>query len=185
MDKVRYISIDIETTGLIPRNHQILEFAAVAWADDGPIMEQPYFHRVIKPHGDIIGDPFALAMNMELIKKIAEGEGTPVGVAMQEFRGWLYDLGVRTDDPVNVIGQNFGKFDLQFLNKVSWPSCYFSHRIFDLSSITATRNSMPSGSTLGDIPELKGNPHEALFDARRALSHAQDFINWNTFNEIT
>ena len=55
----KYVSLDIETTGLNPENCQVLEIGAVI--DDGttPIEECPTFHCYVD-HGLILGEPFAV-----------------------------------------------------------------------------------------------------------------------------
>lgn len=73
---MKYISIDIETTGLEFSNCQILEFGAVIddlKKPDVDISDLPKFRAVILGEDNIIsGHPVALQMNAELIKEINE-----------------------------------------------------------------------------------------------------------------
>lgn len=77
----RYISLDIETTGLDPHQHNILEFGAVL--DDlsvqAPLDELPRFHAYVLPPSDVgyTGDPYALQMNAGILRVIAN-RGRPV-----------------------------------------------------------------------------------------------------------
>lgn len=68
---MRIISIDIETTGLNPNKSQILQIGAVIF-DTNTSTFQTYgtYNKVIF-HKEIYGDPFAIQMNSEIIKKIA------------------------------------------------------------------------------------------------------------------
>jgi DNA polymerase III epsilon subunit-like protein len=68
---MKYISIDIETTGLDPENDQILSVAAIIEDSNNPLPFQdiPKIHIAIKRES-ISGSMFAINMNRELIKKI-------------------------------------------------------------------------------------------------------------------
>lgn len=68
---MKYISIDIETTGLDPENCQILSIAAVIEDTQNikPLHELPYIHLGILRE-NISGSVFAINMNRELIKTI-------------------------------------------------------------------------------------------------------------------
>ena len=69
----KYVSIDIETTGLNPENCQVLEIGAVI--DDGttPIEDCPTFHCYVD-HGLILGEPFAVSMHPTILRRIATHE---------------------------------------------------------------------------------------------------------------
>jgi len=163
-----YCSIDIETTGLDPNKHQILEFAAVLWTCDD-IMQCPYFYNIIIPKGDIIGEPYALIMNMRILKAIIAGNGVSLVQNFGDFTHWLEYNGINPHKKAYVIGKNFGNFDLQFLNKIpDWPGSYFHHRILDVGSLYATRDGIPSTDYLPK-PPITEEPHYALHDARLDL----------------
>lgn len=172
----RYISVDIETTGLDPDRHQILEFAAVAWISHSPIEEQPYFQRIIDPGGDIVGEPRALVMNERVLWELRHNKGVHIDKCFFDFDQWLRkNLGVK--QKIHLVGQNVGSFDLQFLRKVNtWPSDLIHHRCFDVSTIFATGAGMESAYN-HERPLIEGNLHEALYDARIALYHAINFLN--------
>ena len=69
---MRYISIDIETTGLDPENCQVLSIGAVIedTNDIKPISDLPTFHGVVL-HNTIEGNPCSLNMNKDLIELIS------------------------------------------------------------------------------------------------------------------
>lgn len=177
-----YISIDIESTGLDADVHQILEFAAVLWVNDGPVEDQPYVNFVVDPRIEgekyIVGDPYALQMNHRLITKIVEGEGRAISFVMSRLKQLLHTYGISPENPIAIIGQNFGKMDFQFLRRVEdWPANYFSHRFFDVSTIAATRDGMQSAANILDIPDIEGDKHEALYDARVALHWVREYFD--------
>lgn len=68
---MRYISIDLETTGLDPENCQILTIGAVIEDTNNikPMEDLPTFHVAIL-HRRIEGSPYAINMNKEIIESI-------------------------------------------------------------------------------------------------------------------
>jgi len=70
---MKYISIDIETTGLDPENCQILSIGAVIedTLNQLPFEELPKFHAVIKRES-VYGSIFALNMNRDLIQAMKD-----------------------------------------------------------------------------------------------------------------
>lgn len=124
---MKYISIDLETTGLDARNNQILEFAAII--DDTECQlsydECPKFHRIIKePHDGFRGCAYALAMNVDLLKAIADQGPVPIGCViieqhhlLEQFTNWALDNGVNCK--FNAAGKNFAGFDMKFLEACS------------------------------------------------------------------
>lgn len=142
---MRYLSIDIETTGLDPTKHNILEVGAVL--DDlsviRPVESLPTFHcYVLPPDGDYIGDPFALHMNYEIIRNIAL-KADPfryykpyeVGVALAEFLCLNGYRGTHrtVDESVIAGGKNFSAFDRPFLMNLPGFKNHvkFKHRALD------------------------------------------------------
>lgn len=69
----KYVSIDIETSGLDPENCQILEFGAIVEDTEKKLSfdEIPKFKKVIY-HEEIKGNAFALNMNARLLKILAD-----------------------------------------------------------------------------------------------------------------
>lgn len=78
---MRYLALDIETTGLSPEHHHILQFGAVL--DDlkvqAPIEELPTFQAYVLPPSDFgyCGEPYALQMNAGILRTIATRPRTP------------------------------------------------------------------------------------------------------------
>lgn len=174
-----YLSIDIETTGLKPECHQVLEVAAVLdW--DRPLMDCPTFHMIVDP-GDIVGTPYALAMNAELLRAIADGDGVRPLTFTDRFHDWLMCNGVSPDNKVTLLGKNVASFDWQFLRRMpSFPTACVNYRFLDIGSLYATRDGIDGQSELADVLakdlDIPGKPHEALYDARVSLALAR--LKW-------
>lgn len=74
---MRYVSVDIETTGLDQERYSILSIGAIIEDTSKKLSfeEIPKFHVAIK-HPEIIGSLFALNMNKNLIEAIAQYQDT-------------------------------------------------------------------------------------------------------------
>jgi DNA polymerase III epsilon subunit-like protein len=189
---MKYVSIDIETTGLDPDKCDVLEVAAVV--DDLTchnrqscgVHELPSF-RYVFMRDSYRGDPYALSMHPKLFAEIAARRAGYESVRDQHttwynkpccfgdcFHGWLHTQRV---DPMafNVIGKNFANFDARFLRRIDCsPRFKWNYRIMDVASMFAlsTDEYLPSTGECceraGIYPadEIDGNKHDALFDAR-------------------
>lgn len=124
---MKYISIDIETTGLDPETCQIIEFAAIVNNDTD---EYPTFHRYIK-HPLYYGKPYALSMHPRIFKELAKGKGIWPGQLAFEFSMFLKENGF--DDRITVAGKNFAAFDVKFLEELrDWKKLIkIRHRVLD------------------------------------------------------
>ena len=139
-----YVSIDLETTGLNENYCQVLEFGAVIDDWHTPIEQLPRFHKYIRPH-DVIdgqpyiyGEPYALALNHKIISKLASNDPAMAADSCVEeklgwyFAAWLQEHGI---NPLHVTasGKNFAGFDSQFLKQVHEfnQHVHFKHRVID------------------------------------------------------
>lgn len=145
----KYISIDLETTGLDWETCQILSFGAVIEDRENrlPIKDLPRFHRIIR-RDKIVGEPFALHLNSDLIQIIKEGDHPDLineyeliehfwdflhlnGFDQREeseiFSGQIKIIGEKmiatknnqySSIKINVVGKNFNGFDKRFLEKI-------------------------------------------------------------------
>lgn len=70
---MKYVSIDIETTGLDPIKHKVLSIGAIIEDTENPLPYEdlPKFHVAIT-HNELSGSPFAINMNKELIEAIVQ-----------------------------------------------------------------------------------------------------------------
>lgn len=171
-----YLAIDIETTGLNPEKHQILEIGAVLYQPDKTIMECPTFRTLVE-HDEYRGSAFALSLNHKLLQEIADNGGeTPENAALA-LAAWLNKHLPYGQRLAHLLGKNVGSFDLQFLKRLPrWPEYRIHHRCLDVGSLWATSDGMKSQTeleaNLAEEYDIPGEPHEALYDARISLALA-------------
>lgn len=133
---MRFISVDIETTGLDPTTDQILEIAMI------DSETKSVFHCYLL-HDPIRGNPIALTMNAKIIERIAYKKEPflylgPAHIS-DNIESWAFDLGFKYDESVTYAGKNIGGFDIQFLKKLPYCSCIGSSlKIGNLKSKTRT-----------------------------------------------
>jgi len=137
---MKYVSIDIETTGLNPDACQILEFGAVIddLSNPKPLNELPSFHCYIDhmQFNMIRGEPYALSMHSEIFKRIAERDRDRYKFCTQDALGENFRNFVEYNKaymPITVAGKNFSGFDLRFLRRLpNWENLIkIHHRVID------------------------------------------------------
>jgi len=147
------LSIDIETTGLDPKQHQIIEFAAVYTDTLDPLRVRAEFRRLVS-HPMYIGEAVALAMNADIFREIDAAwkrrtEKWPVDIdksevvtleeLLREFCGWVN--GFRSGESrITLTGKNVGSFDLAFLRMIEGWDEYkkgmrIGHRCLDVGPL--------------------------------------------------
>ena len=133
---MKYVSLDIETTGLNPEINDILEIGAIVEDTNLklPKVQCPTFH-VYVDHDQVMGDIFALSLNANILKKILELRKEEDRALVKEdmvvtqFMEFLKDNGI---EKVIFAGKNFMGFDLQFLKKlINFEFLKFNHRELD------------------------------------------------------
>jgi oligoribonuclease len=149
-NKMRYVSIDIQTTGLNHKICDILQFAAVIDDIENPIPTDDLPKLVVYFLKDsYTGTPYALSMHSEIFKKIdkaqrEEIEENELGekfMDIQElpdvFHNFLSKNGFKTDSKnrihITVAGKNVSSFDVPFLNNKikDWNGVVMRHRAID------------------------------------------------------
>ena len=126
---MKYVSIDLETTGTDPATCQILEIGAVVQELGGEELDR---YSVILQYEQLTGSPYALWLNHELIKKISKGEGLRPDIAFRDFHTWIgghYGSGHTWEEEgreygsglLVVAGKNVAGFDIPFF-KHYYPS---------------------------------------------------------------
>jgi oligoribonuclease len=125
---MRYLSIDLETSGLDPDRCQILEFAAVL--EDTrhpqlPVAELPSL-RLAVHHPFIGGTVGALAINAALLQELSDARQKnelphdhcqPEEVLLR-FAAFLDEQGMSRKKALVAAGKNFATFDLPFLQRL-------------------------------------------------------------------
>jgi oligoribonuclease (3'-5' exoribonuclease) len=179
---MRYVCIDIETTGLDPVNDQILQFAAVIRDTDKmsePVEKSPRMVCYVE-HDRYQGQPYALALNSdilsELSKPVYKRKMTTIKAENLSQEFWLFLAGngyTQSENSKRVsftgAGKNFGTFDLQFLkNQKDWAKYLLvDSRVLDpaMLFIRPTDKKLPGlKNCLQRIGIEKEISHDALED---------------------
>lgn len=190
---MRYLSIDIETTGLDAEVHQIIEFGAIIEDTNDPksYENSPKFRRIVLSETRNYNfSSFAAKINADLIALISQIEGG-VKIVLENnenlsqawlktpelipsFKSWLVNNGFEENGSgvIEIIaaGKNFASFDKRFIEKLK-PEMFglkFHHRSLDPTAlfIHPTDIFPPSTDLCKERANLKGKvKHEALSDA--------------------
>lgn len=176
-----YTSIDIETTGRNPELHQVIEFAAIVEDTEKQLSFEkiPKFHFVVRPYGDIIGEPIALSMNKRIFDILGNPKSSSIPIIRPDglsrtFAQWIKTkvISKTIDNRLIVAGKNFGTFDKLFLENLSdWkenvPS--FHQRIIDpaIQYCDFTKDEMIPNTEecMKRAGLIQENAHNALYDA--------------------
>lgn len=135
---MKYVCIDIETTGLDRNNDQVLQFAAVIRDTDKmsePVTESPSMVCYVE-HERYQGQPYALALNSGILSELAKPiekrkmRTSKIEDLALSFYSFLVVNGYTPSENSKRVsftgaGKNFGTFDLQFLNNVPNWNKYF------------------------------------------------------------
>ena len=192
---MKYISIDIETTGLDPETCQVIQIGAVIedTLDPKPIEELPKFQCLVE-HAQISGSPFALNMNSEILAKLGELERgdrsdrseirkkyniLPLSLVARSIKMWLESNGFKAegDAPISisVAGKNFAGFDKPFLQKLpNWQGLIqIKQRVIDPAILFMDWSQDDSLPNLALCMKRAGTEGEVTHDA---LQDAIDVI---------
>lgn len=169
---MRYVAMDIETSGLDPERCQVLELAAVVEMDwKTPVRHLPTFRALVNT-GPITGEPTALAMNAELIREMAGAPKCDLDGAIIDLAGFLdlhfpdrHDRG----RGVTIAGKNFGAFDYAFLRRAkAWELIRPKHRFIDVGNLWWNPRTDPCLPSLTECRVSAGVPfrpeHSAVED---------------------
>lgn len=179
---MRYLSIDIEATGLSENAHMI-EFACIPFDTQFMRLEDSlartyYIHcpsfEDLKP----MMDPWVIEHNEKLIRK-AHIDGLLQSEFKRQFTTYLDSPDVRTyfsNNKIVLFGKSMSAIDLPFMNRdLGWEFMrrYFNHRQLDLSGVSYNLMDMgmlPFGSDSGtQLMKFLGMgevAHTALEDAK-------------------
>jgi hypothetical protein len=172
MSDYKYISFDIETAGLEPGKHTVLEFGAVLDDFETPVDELPTFPRLLD-HETIVGNPYALGMHVDsgILKELQNGEATQGGKVIDPedlgrgFAHFLYDQGFDGGEGLvgsvegavseytfTAAGKNVASFDIPHVRELPGFSEHiqFHHRVLDPGPMYYDPEK--DGDTVPDLP---------------------------------
>lgn len=132
---MKYISIDIETTGLDHYNCDILQIG-MAFEDtntDIPLVDLPNLELWID-HNELTFEPYALQMHERsgLLNQWQHANRVTMEEAMLDIETWLFSLGYELNDDKKfkfvVAGKNYNSFDKLFLHgNYEWTELIDEH----------------------------------------------------------
>lgn len=201
---MRYVSIDLETTGLDPDKCQIIELAAVIDDLVTPFEELPKFRYLVK-EPTYKGEPYAFSMHAALFREIATSGMTPTHIpfphdeygavkvvgpestVISRLAGWLAENNV-TPGLFLAAGKNFAGFDARFMRRLPQADLFtWEHRVLDPGPLymVPTDTIVPSTSTCMDRAEaqgmethnIPGDPHTALYDTLMVCALIRNHFN--------
>lgn len=135
---MRYVSLDLETTGLRPDHDQILQVAMVLEDTDRcdvPVEALPCFTCLVSYSFGYAGQPYALALNADLLRALADvrdptsDDQNATGVSLRGSAAQVYGAarwereavdwlkGYTAGKKITVAGKNAAGFDLPFIRE--------------------------------------------------------------------
>lgn len=137
---MKVMAIDIETMGLDPDEHQIIEIAFIHYNALNGNMDR--FHRYLLPRNGVeyLGTPYCRRLHEEMIGKIINSKVTAVTEqqAIDDLIAWLTGFGYgRFNKGFVPLGKNVTGFDLQFLKKLprAKERLVHKHRAIDIGTL--------------------------------------------------
>ncbi|MFA5999921.1 MAG: hypothetical protein WC783_02995 [Candidatus Paceibacterota bacterium] len=125
-----YISLNVQTTGLDPDDHQIIELAAILENTEVMLDDLPYFHAFVVDK-NYLGSPDGLMLNkhnFEKIKNRKDPEDPNARfvnkyVLAEELYEWMFSLNMpenvfTSNKSIHLAGKNIASFDFQFLKRL-------------------------------------------------------------------
>lgn len=184
--KHRFISIDLETTGLDVERDQILQIGAVAYGGDGDPVE---FVTDVR-HERYSGSAYALALNAAIFNRLADRETAARTEPDAILDLFAFVWGACEPEPYPV-GFNVGRFDVTMIKCAARRvenidlaydvDRMFHHRAVELGSLLAHADGTPRSSAETAERYSWTITHDALQDARdAAVAHARRVIGLYT-----
>ncbi len=167
--------LDLETTGLDPRRHEILEIG-VAIADlERPFQAVDTYHAVTPFNvSDEALDPFIVDMHTKngLLAECRESPTAKSYPQIEEELLKLIPIGLAREEMPVLAGSSI-HFDHSFL-EAHMPNLAkkFSHRHYDVSSVKLFCMS------LGMLKLPRAEAHRAMADIHESIEHAQLCAEW-------
>lgn len=170
----KFISVDIESSGLDHNKCSILSFGAVIedTSKSTPVDELPSFYTRIY-NEEVYWEPYAHQLNEELCGEITVEDPTTENF-MILFTDWLYSH-FDVNEKINVAGKNYSGFDKRFLEKLEgWNTIKFSHRVIDPSILYMDWD---NDTELPNLDECLKRANINKTVSHNALDDAMDIVN--------
>lgn len=168
---MNYLSIDLETSGLDPNIHSILEIGVVF--DNGDDFDSlPRFHAYVDHENFTLNKYNLKFLTPAYYEKWLNKDKEALETTILKMFAWLQTVSPHTSLPI--AGANFPSFDLQFLNKCEEfkkrGSRHFGHRYLDpkMYYITPEDKQIPGTEEICQRAGVKydgAQAHDALYDA--------------------
>lgn len=194
---MKYLSIDIEATGL--KEHDvIIEFAAIAFdTQEMKVYEEMKYHTLVKCKSFAELKPnldeWVIKHNQQLIEN-AHLKGLGIAEWKKSFSNFLDQREIKDffgNQKIILFGKSLNAIDLPFLNRDlgwDWMRQRFSHRTVDLSSTCHSLmdlGMLPEGSERGSVIMKQLGfgevAHNALDDARNTALMYLKILTKNYF----
>lgn len=190
---MRYLSIDIEATGL-KENDLVIEFAAIAFDSlSRKIYEELSYHTYVQcPTFETLEpqlDTWVKDHNQELINK-AHHQGKNHIQWKNEMEQFLNDTKIKNffhNEKIVLFGKSMNAIDLPFLNRDmgwDWMRKYFSHRTVDftgtcynLMDLGLLPKDCERGSVIMKFLGMGEVAHDALSDAKNTAKMYIEVLN--------
>lgn len=190
---MRYVSIDVETTGLDSENNQILSIGAVIedTTTKLPFDKIPKFHAAIN-RVDLRGSLFAINMNKELISNIVKFQGLKTDEErtlhsfdtgmqfihedkiVEEFFYWMFENGLAQDWNFETDGREYLDQQVFIRNGKRFPA--FSSKMKPISFSAAGKNFATFDKKfLEKLPRWQ----QCLKVKQRVIDPAILYVDWN------
>ncbi|EMR02637.1 3'-5' exonuclease [Cesiribacter andamanensis] len=190
---MRYLSIDLETSGTDPDQSQILEFAAVLENTRQPLLpvEELPCLRLAVHHPLISGTVGALAINARLLQELSDARqktNMPPDHCLPEevlvrFAEFLDAQGVNRKKALVAAGKNFATFDLPFLQRLPGYGelLWISNAVLDPALLYLNWQKDSKLPNMASCKRRAGLPeevsHQALDDARDVVRLLRPFYS--------
>lgn len=168
---IPYLSIDLETTGLVPESHQILQVGAV-WDDGGKFEDLKKVNFLISREENYQGQAYALQMNAHILKQLAFNSPDKGVIildriqAIHFFNEFVTKCAGDDRNKIYVAGKNAAGFDIPFLKWGGFCVERFMHRVIDPGSLYLPDfDHIPTMTELANHLDLGIVTHDALDDA--------------------
>lgn len=163
---MKFLALDIETTGLDLEKSEILQVAAIYVEPGKPDRE---FNVYIKKPVCYYAELPAIRLNAKTFEKIHEC-GVSHVEAETRFNKFIDSIS-DTDPKITVAGKNAATFDIPLLKHWGFNVHQFSHRVLDVGSLYASDfGKIPNLSQINESLGRQPVSHDALDDCRDVVA---------------